>query len=297
VLSPPPSAGEGPGVRALPDILWCYVPPGPFLMGDGREQHRNESITDGYLISRYPVTNAQFAAFVEAEGYQEREYWTEAGWEWKEIENWTAPRDYGEPFSLPNHPAVGVSWYEAVAFCRWLEERLQISSFRFQVWRDQQLETWDLKPETLTVRLPSEAEWEKAARGTGGRIFPWGGEPDSDRANYADTGIGTTSAVGCFPGGASPYGVEDLSGNVWGWTRSLWGKSFSEPEFRYPYGPGDGREDREAEPGILRVVRGGAFNVEAGFVRCAFRGGLSPYRPLGRSGDFGFRLVASPVHL
>jgi formylglycine-generating enzyme required for sulfatase activity len=283
VLSPPPSAGEGPGVRALPDILWCYVLPGPFLMGDGREQHRNESITDGYLISRYPVTNAQFGAFVEAEGYQERRYWTEAGWEWKEREDWTAPRDYGEPFSLPNHPVVGVSWYEAVAFSRWLEERLQVSSFRFQVWREQQLETWDLKPETLTVRLPSEAEWEKAARGTEGRVFPWGGGADPDRANYADTGIGTTSAVGCFPGGASPYGVKDLSGNVWEWCATKWEDSYE-----------DYRGDSDPEEEVRRVLRGGAFSLGARRVRCACRSRDYPYL---RGVFIGFRVVASPVHL
>ena len=296
VLSPPPPAGEGPGMRALPDILWCYVPPGPFTMGSADEdemawdgekpRHPNDSVTEGYLISRYPVTNAQFAAFVEAGGYRERQYWTEAGWRWKEQEELKGSYDPGEPFNLPNHPVVGVSWYEAVAYCRWLGERLQVSGFKFQVWCGGQTEPWNLEPETLTVRLPSEAEWEKAARGTDGRVFPWGGEADSDRANYVDTGIGTTSAVGCFPGGASPYEVEDLSGNVWEWPRSLYRE--------YPYDPGDGREDLEAGRDVLRVLRGGAFNLEARFVRCASRFRLNP---LNRYRNHGFRVLASPVHL
>jgi formylglycine-generating enzyme required for sulfatase activity len=274
------------------------------LMGDGREQHRNESITDGYLISRYPVTNAQFGAFVEAAGYREWGYWTEAErakvWARGKIEApqddqpGEGPYDYGEPFNLPSHPVVGVTWYEAVAYCRWLTARLQVSGLKFQVWRGGQSESLNLEPETLTVRLPSEAEWEKAARGTEGWRYPWGDDPDPDRANYGQTGIGATSAVGCFPGGASPYGVEDLSGNVWEWTRSLWGESFSKPEFRYPYDPEDGREDLGAGPAVLRVLRGGAFSYGARFVRCASRYGGSPGY---RYGDFGFRLMASPVHL
>jgi formylglycine-generating enzyme required for sulfatase activity len=278
----------------LPDVLWCYVPPGPFMMGssdddgmaysDEKPQHRNESITDGYLISRHPVTNAQFAAFVEAGGYQERRYWTEAGWRWKEGEGRTAPDDYGEPFSLPNHPVVGVTWYEAVAFCRWLDEWLQVSSFKFQVWRDGQPETLNLERETIAVRLPGEAEWEKAARGTERQRYPWGNDPGPDQANYEETGIGTTSTPGCFPGGASPYGAEDLSGNVWEWTRNL--------HEGYPYDPGDGREDLESQG--RRVLRGGAFSNEAWFVRCACRFRDFPHY---RGRNRGFRVVASPIHL
>ena len=254
-----------------------------------RGQHR---LVPTFYIARYPVTNAQFAAFVEDGGYGRRRYWPEAEkagyWREGRFRGKNQPEDYGTTFNLPNHPVVGVSWYEALAYCRWLDEKLQDLS--------------GLEDLTgLHVMLPSEAEWEKAARGglqipasvggdrrvapvgthagagahTGtplrnnpnpGRRYPWGNEPDPNRANYDETDIRTTSAVGCFPGGASPYGVEDLSGNVWEWTRSL----FRE----YPYDPDDGRE--KLDNNGRRVLRGGSFGNDLGLIRCAARGWHDP---------------------
>jgi formylglycine-generating enzyme required for sulfatase activity len=284
---PRPGVGMDSGT-GLPDVAWCEVPPGPFLMGstDGDEmayddeKPRHPADLAGFRISRFPVTHVQYAAFSEAGGYQERRYWTKAGWEWKEQGEESGPYDFGEPFNLPNHPVVGVSWYEAVAFCRWLTEQLRRSG---------------ALGDGEQITLPTEPQWEKAARGTDGRIYPWGDDLDSDRANYHETSIGTTSAVGCFPGGASPYGVEDLSGNVWEWTRSLWGKDWGKPDFGYPYDPADGRENLEAGNDALRVLRGGSFPSGAWLVRCASRPG---HLPLSRGGNLGFRvIVASPVHL
>jgi formylglycine-generating enzyme required for sulfatase activity len=271
-----PRPGVGLRPDGLPDIAWCEVPAGPFLMGGEREP--NETISQPYRIGRYPVTNAQFGAFVASNGYGERRYWTEAGWKRKEREGWTEPRDFGEPYALSNHPVVGVSWYEAAAFCHWLTEQLR--------------EVGDLDTGT-EIALPNEPQWEKAARGTGGRTYPWGDEANPNRANYNDTGIGTTSAVGGFPGGTSPYGVEDLSGNVWEWTRSLWGTSFFEPDFQYPYDPEDGRENPEPGDDMRRVLRGGSFLDSGRYVRCACRYG--GYDPNDRYGNYGFRVVASPV--
>ena len=311
LVSPPPRAGEGPG-GVLPDIVWCEVPAGPFLMGSDKEKDpdafddelpQHEVILPTFYISRYPVTNAQFDAFVTAGGYRQERYWPEAAqagvWKAGRVKGWNddepreGPYDFGVPFNLSNHPVVGVTWYEALAFCRWLEE--QISELA-----NQQIShsLSAIRHSQFTVRLPTEAQWEKAARGSpspllpalsgvegageteGGhaRIYPWGDEPDPDKANYVETGIRATSPVGCFPAGASPYGVLDMSGNVWEWCRTKWRENYQQPA------------DDSLEGTARRVVRGGAFNYNRRSVRCAYRNRFFPDL---RNWNFGFRVVVS----
>jgi len=147
-----------------------------------------------------------------------------------------------------------------LAYCRWLEARLLAG---------------DRLPPGGKVCLPSEAEWEKAARGPQGYRWPWDDTWQEDRANTEEAGLGETSPVGLFPGGASPYGVQDMAGNVWEWTRSRWGRtSISRPDYRYPYDPNDGREELGGSD--LRVVRGGSWIGVAWWARCAVRRGRSP---------------------
>ena len=188
-----PRPGVGLDAQGLPDIVWCKVPAGSFLYGDTNQR---TPLDHTYSIARYPITNAQFQAFLDAdEGYTNRTWWTTPGWSDKGHR--TEPDEADAPnFRLPNHPRIYVRWYEAVAFCAWLSEHLG-----------------------YTVRLPTELEWEKAARSTDGRAYPWGNEFDALKCNN-DVGlasIGQTSAVGIFPSGASPCGAMDMSGNVWEW--------------------------------------------------------------------------------
>jgi formylglycine-generating enzyme required for sulfatase activity len=258
----------------LPDeelLGFVEIPEGPFRMGSDKRKDPDASPDEfdqhpltlpAYYIARYPVTVAQWRVFVEEDSSRRR-------------------KDPDPLRGVANHPVVWISWDEAMEYCAWLTGKLR---------------EWPETPERLArllrgetpdgkkwrVTLPSEAEWEKATRGRDGLIFPWGDRPDPDRANYGDTGIGTTSAVGCFPRGASPYGVEDLSGNVWEWTRSLWGKEWDKPHYRYPYKPLDGRENVKAPREWRRVLRGGAFFYAAGFSRCAGRNRLRSGRPLRR---------------
>ncbi len=294
-----------PEVMTVDGMQFCYVPPGPFLMGSDKKRDRqayddelpqHEVTLPTYYIARYPVTNAQYRAFVEVGGYRERRWWTRAGWEWKGERS--GPEAWGEPFDLPNHPVVGVSWYEAVAFCNWLTEQMRewANARMSEAAREEERDLWEgLAQGRLTVRLPSEAEWEKAARGglpspsegegpgvrEEARIYPWGDEPDPNRANYYETGIGTTSAVGCFPGGRSPYGVEELSGNVWEWCATRWQDSYADYE-----------DDNTPEGTDPRVVRGGSFASDEGLVRCAARDLRNPFNFFG---DYGFRVVVAPV--
>jgi serine/threonine-protein kinase len=234
-------------------VVW--VPAGPFLMGSDRKDDSQAFSSEiplhtvtlpGYWIGRYPVTVTQFRGFAAEQRWANR----------KRL------RGPGE------HPMVNVTWYDALSYCRWLQQQTG-----------------------LPVTLPSEAEWEKAARGTEGRLYPWGdGEPTADLCNFSEHVDGTTPIGYYSPQGDSPYGCADMAGNVWEWTRSLWGKDFFNPISNYPYKPGNGRKNPETEDVVLQVLRGGAFDSDSRFVRCAYRGRLDPRI---RYSYTGFRVVIS----
>ncbi|HLC16394.1 MAG TPA: SUMF1/EgtB/PvdO family nonheme iron enzyme [Thermodesulfovibrionia bacterium] len=297
-------------VMTVNAMEFCLVPAGPFWMGEDKTLHRNDTLSYDYWMSRYPVTNAPYREFVEAGGYKEASYWKEAVkdgfWKdgkvkfWQDDEPQELAYDYGTPYSLPNHPVVGVSWYEALAFVRWLNEQWHKDGVLSKVW---------------SVVLPSEAEWEKAARcglevidhavrlqahRIGDNLkpglkanpnqkqkYPWGDEPSKNLANCKESGINSTSAVGCFPGGVSPYGCEDMAGNVWEWTRSLY-------KFEYPYKPDDGRENLEADSSTGRTMRGGSYYQASPAVGCVVR---IWYNPDYRFDYRGIRCSLSPSTL
>ncbi len=277
--------GVGLNDIGLPDLLFCEIPPGDFIMGDtlddwgGKKEILYTKLDKPYYITRYPITNAQFDAFLNADdGFKNPAWWKGLA----RTDNQSFPLKEGGVFDLPNHPVVNVTWYQAVAFCNWVNEKFQVAGSRYQVWSDGNIESI-VRPPSFVVRLPSEAEWEKAARTTDGRKYPWGPDITTEHANYDDTGLGATSAVGCFPKGENPYGVLDMSGNVWEWCATKWVENYSN-YFQ--------QEDNALEGDSRRVLRGGAFRNIVGDVRCAARVNVNPYF-LGWLQ--GFRVVLSPA--
>ena len=261
-LTPPPPREQGSVARLPFEPEMILIPAGEFLMGSDPQQDKDAfddeqpqqrlSLPD-YFLARTPVTRAQYSAFVQVTGHEALQGWT----------NGTPPPD------MEDHPVVNVSWYDARDYCQWLSQ---------ETGKD--------------YGLPSEAEWEKGARGADGRIYPWGNQWDATRCNSGESGLGKTTSVHAYPQGASPYGVLDMAGNVWEWTRSLWGKRGERPDYRYPYRSTDGREDLAAGQEELRVLRGGAFYLGHGDVRCAYRV-RDP--PNGSNGVIGFRVVVRPA--
>jgi formylglycine-generating enzyme required for sulfatase activity len=192
------------------------IPAGEFIMGEGDEQHR--VFVDAFKISKYPVTNMQYQTFVAATGHRAPGHWSEGAY----------------PPNKANHPVVNVSWDDAVAYCQWLSEATG-----------------------KECRLPTEAEWEKAAgwdaeQGVK-RTYPWGDEFDVSLCNMAESGIGDTTPVGVYPGGASPYGVMDMAGNVWEWMAT----------------------ESEGEKG-LKIVKGGSWANRSDSARVGSRLSVRP---------------------
>ena len=243
--------------RIRPDLdEFVPIPAGDFLYGDEKQK---ANIEIPFAIGKYPVTNLQFQRFMEDQGYERKELWGDEGWDWRigkwqtkeadeNLKKWLERRPVekrDQPYywqdakwNNPLAPVVGVTWFEAEAYCNWLAGQLE-------------------KP----VRLPTEQEWERAARGTRGREFSWGNDFEKNHLNAApfwkqdddaiyafDMDEASTTPVGQFPAGCTPEGIADLSGNVWEWTDSWW----------------------EAEQ-INRVMRGGSWNNRRRFARCAFR--------------------------
>lgn len=243
---------------------WVALPAGRFLMGTleadlselarrfagTRESYAEEApqhlvALEAFRIARRPVSHGQYAAFVAA---------TQA----RPPVQWHGPQP---PQELADLPVVDVTWNEAQDYCTWLSQTSGVA-----------------------VRLPTEAEWEYAARGDDGRWWPWGSAPDAARANVAEAALGGPCEAGRFPDGASPWGLLDMAGNVWEWTASL--------QAAYPYVASDGRESPTPVEGMdrRRIMRGGCWANPLHYARTTCRFRLPPERS---THLLGLRLASS----
>ena len=263
-------------IEDLVGMKFVMVPEGEFLMGspddegDDDEHPQHPVKLGAFMIGVTEVTNAQYRPFVEAGGYRNSTFWSDDGWKWRTENSIIEPGCWGDKnLNQPDLPVVCINWYEADAYSSWLRAETR-----------------------LNIRLPTEAEWEKAARGRYGSVYPWGSEFDSKRLNYCDSNCDSgwkdanvndnfimTAPVGSFPIGASPYGALDMAGNVWEWTYDWYDKAY------YANSPSI---EPFSSTGTNFVVRGGSWYESADGVRSANRSSapLETANPL-----LGFRLV------
>lgn len=296
---------------------------------DSQVPRHTVALTD-FNIARYPVTNAEWACFMAAGGYETEDWWdttaarawhrgrgTREGhkaslrWMWNYFREQTSrvdefvdsgkiDHDAGErwqrwitldseaferqladqwpdrritephyfrsaSYDNPSQPVVGISWFEARAYCRWLSAQTG-----------------------LALRLPTEAELQAAARGQAARLYAYGDAYDPLRNNTVHTHLHRPTPIGVFPDGDTPEGLTDMAGNVYVWTSSAWGTDDDVPTFRYPYEGSDGRENPDGPPELQRIVMGGSFADGGTASRTAFR---SHARADARQNDVGLRLV------
>jgi formylglycine-generating enzyme required for sulfatase activity len=299
-----PGAGTPAWKRAFA-AYWCPIAPGPFWYGDEEADNSDSdtlvarvgSLAKGavqsvrgqrgslrqvelpyhYQIARYLTTNADYARFIADGGYEREECWTEEGWKYLQPDG---ERGFSDPqgeitmprlwrnsrYNSPIQPVVGVSWYEAAAYCIWLT-----TQGHEQGWLPMEEE----------LRLPTSLEWERVARHIDQRRYPWGDtESTSEQANFAATKIGAPSTVGCFPQGAAVCGALDIAGNVWEWTAT-------------PYGQDEQRaSEKDFTPRQGVVLRGGDYSENIGRLRCGSRSRSIPY---GGDDNLGFRVLRSLV--
>lgn len=244
------SAGGATAQVVLSDMV--SIPAGPFMMGsnEGPEDERpaHEVHVAAFSIDRFPVTNAQFAEFLNAPPSSPPARVYDVDDPDSRIHRrggrWTPDAGYEQ------HPVVEVPWAGAVAYCAWRRKR-----------------------------LPTEAEWEKAARGADARRYPWGSELPSNRRAQFEAAYNATAPVDAFPGGASPYGAREMAGNVWQWVSSAYRP--------YPYRADDGRED--PKPGPVRATRGGGHDSPANEITTTQRGRNLSRNPASGHHNIGFR--------
>jgi formylglycine-generating enzyme required for sulfatase activity len=268
--------------------VFCEVPAGTFVMGSDKQVDDQafpqepdaaiSEISNPYLISRYPVTGAQFRFFEQnADGYANDANWTDTGLQWRERHGEHAC-DSRAGKGL-NHPITDITWYECQAYCAWLRSII-LADGGVMVWSDGLVAARQLRP--LAVRLPTEAEWEKAARGPHGRRYSWGSSVDDAIGVHRRTTLGRSTTVGIFADEDSPYGAIDMCGNVWEWCQDAWRSRRVEPA----------ASQVVAFPDEQRAVRGGGFGPDKRMLRAACRFGNLAAQC---HDDLGFRVVIIPT--
>ncbi|MBZ0294493.1 MAG: formylglycine-generating enzyme family protein, partial [Anaerolineae bacterium] len=242
-----------------PPFEWIHIPAGKVTLEAGGYVPKGGQTFDVpmFYIAKYPVTNAQYAKFIKAGGYNNRQWWTDAGWKQKESQNWAEPRFWRDKkWNGEDYPVVGVSWYESLAFSNWLSAAVGAT---------------DRLPQKIT--LPTEQQWQRAAQGDDRRKYPWGRQWDVSRCNTEESNINRTTPVQQYEGkGDGPYGVVDMAGNAWEWCMTNW-------------------EDGSIDPtgNLWCVRRGGSCLLDNFYIRVAYR---DPWTDLDeRLKSQGFRLV------
>jgi formylglycine-generating enzyme required for sulfatase activity len=239
-----------------PDGYWCYIRPGTYRIGGWEEGEQSaDHDLPGFWIARYPITVAQYAAFIADGGYQNKDYWTPQGWNWIQERNRTQPWKWdNSKYNSPNQAVIGVAWYECMAFCAWLTAQLDETGY--------------------AVQLPTEAEWEAAAAYDAQmqrRTYPWGEEePTPEHAIFEDdqgNKLGAPAPVGVCPGGATACGALDMGGQVWEWCHSS--------HKAYPQGAHIACAEFNRDEGDV-PLRGGSWKINRTNVRCAARYGGIP---------------------
>lgn len=253
---PQPSRGRSPDIArySLPLLEWCEVPSGlvtlmPPNPSGAAPTAGQARYVEGFFIGRYPVTNAQFQAFIDdPQGYAAPRWWSFS----LQAQTWRKQNAQPRPPQFPgdDHPRERVTWFEAVAFALWLSEKTG-----------------------LKLSLPTELQWQRAAQGDDGRLYPWGSTFDPTRCNTKESGFNKTTPVTRYANGVSPFGLYDMAGNVWEWCLDVENSASETPSL-----VGDGK----------RVIRGGSFIGDQSRAQTHFKFYVPPgtFYP-----SIGFRLV------
>lgn len=272
----------------IPDIDWIKIPEGNVMLGsnDNPINPRRNVHLFNYYISKYPITNTQFSAFVASKGYDNHRYWTKEGWNWvqgtdipylqkSEINRYPEDREnryndwlkarmvkyrqnpfwwHEEPWNLPNRPVVGITWYEAVAYCKWLNDDCIFNEI---------CKLLKISSSSYKIALPTVEEWEKAACGPKNFKYPWGNilKKKCIKANIDVSQLNQTCAVGTFIEGKSGYGVFDVAGNVYEWIET--------GIIKDELGEYKIASNSDLNESIERMVKGGAWNFEYERTECA----------------------------